>query len=258
MAKENGKTTETKAVGIIGGMGPMATVDLFRKIVMMTDASSDSEHLRIMIDNRPEIPDRTAAILAGKDTPVSYILDSASRLAAMGADFLIIPCNTSHCFFPAILEGSPIPVLNMIEETALRLQADGVKSVGLLATDGVLQVGVYDQVLAEHGIRTLRPSPARQKEVMHIIYGEIKAGVSAHPEALEPLLGDMMLEGAEAFILGCTELPLAFDGYTVGRERFYDPTAILAAAAIKYAGGAVRHGEYMHPEIRPSASAAVL
>jgi len=237
---EKDKSSVKKAVGIIGGMGPMATVDLFRKIVLMTDARTDAEHLRIFIDNRPEIPDRTEAILAGKDTPVSYILDSAVRLAEMGADFLIIPCNTSHCFFPSILKGAPIPVLNMIEETALKLEEDGIRSVGLLATDGVLRVGVYDRVLGAHGIRTVRPSEDGQKKVMHMIYGEIKAGMPMHPEALEPLFSEMMREGAEAFILGCTELPLAFDGYPVGRERFYDPTAILATAAIRYAGGAVR------------------
>ncbi len=242
----NKDTSAKKTVGIIGGMGPMATVDLFRKIVAMTDADTDAGHIRLLIDNRPEIPDRTAAILNGEDTPVAYILDSATRLADMGADFLVIPCNTSHCFFEKIAKGAPIPVINMIEETAIQLQKNGVSTVGLLATDGVLRVGVYDRILAEHGIRVLHPSEARQREVMYMIYDEIKAGNPTHPESLEPLLADMMLIGAQAFILGCTELPLAFDSYTVGRERFYDPTAILAAAAIKRAGYKLREGRDTH------------
>lgn len=228
-----------KTLGIVGGMGPMATVDLFAKIVRLTDASSDSQHIRILIDNRPEIPDRTAAIFAGEDTPLRYIVESARGLVASGADLIVIPCNTSHYFYDRIAERCPVPVLNMIEETALCLKAQGISCVGVLATDGALRVGVYSHVLARHGIRTLVPDVEGQARVTHLIYGEIKAGEAPHPERLFDDFDRMKRRGAEAIVLGCTELPLAFEGVSSPMPLF-DPTDILARAAILRAGYRVR------------------
>ena len=228
-----------KTVGIVGGMGPMATVDLFRRIVALTEAHTDADHIRILIDNRPEIPDRTAAILAGEDTPVRYIVESARRLAAIGADFIAVPCNTSHHFYDRIASLCPIPVVNMIEETARALQKNGVHTAAVLATDGALRVGVYSHVLARHGIRTLIPDIEGQARVTHLIYGEIKAGMPPHPERLFADRAALAARGAEAAILGCTELPLAFAGVTCPLP-LYDPTDILARAVITRAGYKVR------------------
>ena len=232
-------SSKKKALGIVGGMGPMATVDLFRKIVRYTDASSDSEHIRILIDNRPEIPDRTAAIFAGEDTPLRYIVESARSLVASGANLIAIPCNTSHYFYDRIAALCPVPVLNMIEETALCLKKKGISCVGVLATDGALRVGVYSHVLARHGICTLAPSVEGQARVTHMIYGEIKAGSTPHPERLFADFEEMKKRGAEAIVLGCTELPLAFEGVSCDLPLL-DPTDILARAAILRAGYLVR------------------
>ncbi len=236
------QTKTQKTLGIIGGMGPMATVDLFRKIVSETKASSDSEHIHILIDNRPDIPDRTQAILAGKDTPVSYIVESAHRLEAAGADVLLIPCNTSHCFFDQIAEKVALPIIHMIRETARSLQLRGIDCVGLLATEGVVRVGVYSRVLAEFGIRVLTPDAAGQALVTHMIYNEVKAGLVPRPDALESLFLQMEAAGAQVFVLGCTELPLAFDGYASIHD-FADPTLILAHSAIRAAGYEIKSSE---------------
>ena len=124
-----------KTIGIVGGMGPLATSDLFRKIVEITDAASDQEHVRVCIDNNTEIPDRTAAILKGGEDPVPEMVKSAVRLQGMGADVLIMPCNTAHYFYDRLTPFVDTPFLNMIEETAKEIKRRGIKKAGLLATD---------------------------------------------------------------------------------------------------------------------------
>ena len=223
-----------KTIGIIGGMGPAATVDLFQKIVENTNAHCDREHIHILIDNYPQIPDRTHAIKEGSNAPVSYILEAAGRLEDAGADFLIIPCNTSHYFYDEICAGTSIPVINMIEETAKWIRNKGYKKVGLFATDGVLSSGVYEKYFKNYGIQLLLPDVEEQKAVMHLIYDEIKAGKEPHSDGLNSVIHRMKICGAEAFVLGCTELPIAFRGRK--DELFIDVTAILANAAIEKAG----------------------
>lgn len=111
-----------KSIGIIGGMGPIATVDLFQKIIRLTKARSDHEHIHIYVDCNPSIPDRTAALLQSGESPVPMIRESAQKLIAMGADILLLPCNTSHAFYNEITEGLTVPLINMVEETARIVQ----------------------------------------------------------------------------------------------------------------------------------------
>lgn len=212
----------------------MATVDLFRKLVEHTQAQSDAEHIHILIDNYPQIPDRTKAVLTGDDSVVEYLAEAARRLADAGADFLIIPCNTSHCFYDALCSRVQIPVIHMIRACAEKVKALGYNKVALLATDGTVRAGIYSACFAEYGIEVLLPSEQGQKKVMQLIYDEIKAGKEVHPQILDEERKALQQRGAQAFILGCTELPLAFP--PDGSGLFIDPTAILAEAAIKAAG----------------------
>ncbi len=226
---------ERKVLGIIGGMGPMATADLFIKIIEMTDAACDSEHLHILIDNNTDIPDRTKSILSGSSAPLEYLSESAQRLCAQGADVLVVPCHTSHYFYDELQASCPVPIINMLSELKKQAQQSGCKKLGLLATDGVVQSGVYDRAFSGSGIELVYPEPDGQAKLMRLIYEQIKAGRPAEPELLNESLEKMASQGAEAFILGCTELPLVFSG-----ERFIDPTAILAKAAIIAADGNVK------------------
>jgi len=229
---------QRKVIGIIGGMGPMATADLFRKIIERTDAKCDSEHMHIVIDNNTDVPDRTACILSGSEAPKEFILESARRLQSIGADILIIPCNTSHYYYDKIAAGCDAPVLNMIEETAKAAVRLGVSCAGLLATDGTVQSGVYDKVFEKYGIKLIKPDAEGQKKLMYMTYEEIKAGKPANTAVLDGTLDAMEAQGCEVFILGCTELPLAFAGDT--SRRFLDTTLILAEAAIRAVGGKVK------------------
>lgn len=224
---------EKKTVGIIGGMGPMATVDMFRKLVEHTQAQVDAEHIHIIIDNYPQIPDRTKAILTGDSKVVSCLAESALRLEAAGAQLLIIPCNTSHYFYDQLCRQIHVPVIHMIEECAKKAKQMGYQKVALFATDGVVQSRIYEKAFEAYGIQVLLPDSDGQKQVMDLIYREVKAGKTPHPEKLFDQMQRLAEKGAQAFVLGCTELPLAFDGVA---GNFIDPTTVLAEAAIKAAG----------------------
>lgn len=225
-----------KTVGIIGGMGPLATADLFSKIINHTSAERDSEHIHIVIDNNPKTPDRTSAILNGTESPLPYLTASARKLESIGADFLIIPCITSHYYIKELRESIDIPIISIIEETARYLIRRGIKKVALLATDGTGKSGVFDKVFSSLGIDILYPAPTAQESLMGVIYKGVKAGEEHYDTCvLNEDIHRMESEGAEAVILGCTELPLAAKMYGIA-GTLIDPTDILANAAIKYAG----------------------
>ena len=229
-----------KTIGIIGGMGPLATCDLFRKIIDVTDAACDQDHIRVCIDNNTEIPDRTAAIIGTGANPVEQMIFSAKGLRDMGADVLIMPCNTAHYFFEDVAEAVNIPLLNMIEETAKVIRSKGISHIGLLATDGTIQSGVYERAFKKEGICTTVPSAEKQKAVMGLIYDGVKAGnyqydLTAFYAAMEELFS----AGVEVLVLGCTELPVAFQMFDIDRPNI-DPTQILAVAAVQFVGGKLK------------------
>ena len=208
-----------KKVGIIGGMGPAATCDLMMKIINMTDAASDQEHIHVLVDSNINIPDRTEALLHGGEDPVPEMLASAKRLESIGADFLILPCNTAHCFVPRLENQVSIPFLSMPDETAALLRRKGVKTAAVLATDGTVQSGLYGKALAAKGIEAIYPNDEQQ---------------------IVAIVDDLRSRGAEALLLACTELPLAFDITGIDDDTCVDPTRVLAAAAIREAGAKIR------------------
>ena len=168
-------------IGIVGGMGPLATCDLFRKIIEVTEAGSDQEHVRVVIDSNTEIPDRTAAILAGGKDPVPELRKSASHLVSIGADLLIMPCNTAHYFYDQVAPTVGVPFLHMIRETAACLKRQGVGTVGLLATDGTVQSGVYHAAFEEAGI-TFDDYTASMKLCEYNDEDALVEYLEAHPE----------------------------------------------------------------------------
>lgn len=225
-----------KVIGVIGGMGPLATVDLYRKLVEHCDAATDQEHPRVVIDGNTAIPDRTAALLRGGADPVPELVKSAKRLVGIGAEVLVMPCNTAHCFYDAVAASVPVPVLHMLRLTRDALLARGVRTAGLLATDGTVETGVYQKTFLGSGVTLLTPDADAQAAVMGVVYDGVKAGdpaydASAFRRACEALLA----RGAETLILGCTELPCAFERYRLDYPAT-DPTLELALAALRAAG----------------------
>lgn len=231
---------EKKVIGIIGGMGPLATADLFHKIVLHTAAATDQEHPRVCIDSNTDIPDRTAALLRGGEDPAPEMIKSARRLESIGAQVLIMPCNTAHGFYERVQSAVSVPVLHMIALTRSALLARGVRCAGLLATDGTIETGIYQRTFDGSGIELLTPDAAGQRAVMDIIYQGVKAGDLAHDAApFRAVCEALLARGAETLILGCTELPLAFELYDLHYPAA-DPTLELALGAIRFAGGTVK------------------
>ena len=227
-----------KTIGILGGMGPMATADLYRKIVTMTKADSDNEHIRVYIDSNTAIPDRTAAILSGGPDPVPEMASALRNLEKCGADCVIMPCNTAHYFLPRLQAMTDTPILNMLALTAQRCAARYPgQTAAVLATRGTLATGLYDRALEAAGVPFLLPEEEERDVLMHLIYGVVKASRPLEPEeeTWRRLLEGLRRGGADYFILGCTELPILADSLPVPGP-FVDPTAELARGAVSFCG----------------------
>lgn len=237
----NGKETVDSGqpvVGILGGMGPEATVEFFRKIVAATPASRDQDHLHIVVNCDPSIPDRTAHILSNGPDPLPAMIASGRALAAAGATVGTIPCMTAHTFLEGVRAALPFPFLSAFEELAnyLRASYPDVKRIGVLATSGSIKAGIYDRNLS--GWRIHYPDEDAQKRfVMEAIYGEhgIKAGNRGEePRRLLREAGNRLVaRGAEILIAGCTEIPLALRSGDF-EVPLLDPMQVLAEAVVAY------------------------
>jgi len=226
-----------KVIGILGGMGPEATIDLFYKIIKFSPAEKDQEHLRIIIDNNPKIPDRTAAILGKGEGPLPALQETAQNLEKAGADFIIIPCNTAHYFLSQIQKSVRIPVLNMIEETAKDIQQriPQIQKVGLLASIGTYKTEIYHQQFKKLNIEVVYPDEKDKDVVMKAIYavkaGDLSEGVKSNILKIAQKLID---EGVKVIIAGCTEIPLILKEGDIP-VPLIDPTQVLAKIAVQKA-----------------------
>lgn len=221
-------------------MGPQATADLYSKIIDETGAERDQDNLDVVIVGDPSVPDRTEAIFGSGQDPVPVMLRSARRCILAGADFLVMPCNTAHHYYDALIGGVQVPIVHMIREVAYHLRDDHsrVARVGLMATSGTLRTELYQGELDAVGVRVIVPSDTRQDDVMRGIYG-IKGGDLETAGILFRQVADTLIDaGAEAVIAGCTEIPLALED--TGSTPLVDPTRVLARAAVQVAQG-LRH-----------------
>lgn len=231
-----------KTIGIIGGMGPLAAARLFQRIVILTKATCDNEHIPLIIDNNTCIPDRTRHILGIGENPEGEMVKSAKRLEAMGADAIIIACNTAHYYYASIAAAVSIPVINMVEETAKYIikSFPEVKCAGLLATEGTCKAGIYSRVFENSGLGLILPEPEEQKHIMDLIYDIKSYGEDIEPENARKVVSSMEGRGAQLMILGCTELPIVFSKYDIC-DKFVDSLDVLAMSAISFAGKEINY-----------------
>lgn len=231
-----------KTIGILGGMGPEATLDLFAKIIANTPVAKDQDHLRVVIDSNPRVPDRTAAILHGGPSPVPAMLAGIEALKKAGADFVVIPCVSAHFFLQELQGESGLPILSMFDVTAEHIlqQHPTIHKLGMLATTGTLQGGRFRERLQQAGIETIMPAGPDQERVMMAIY-EIKAASavsrdrSAIAAEVRELAARLIQRGAQGVVAGCTEIPLVLKPGDLGVPVF-DTLLLLARAAITAAG----------------------
>lgn len=228
------------SLGIIGGMGPMATAYFMELIINMTKADADKEHLEMIVYNCPTIPDRTAYIIGeSQNSPLPKILDIAQRLKDQSVECIAIPCMTAHYFYADLMElGVTIP--HGIRETVSLLREAGVKRAGIMATDGTISSGIFQKELEAQGITSVLPDAACQRKVMDMIYDQIKAGHMPSEDEVKELKQYFLEEkGAEVVILGCTELSLLKKEYDLG-SGVVDTLEVLAQKALKACGKEIK------------------
>ena len=232
--------TKTKTLGVIGGLGPMATAYYMELVIQMTDASCDQEHLNMIISSRPGTPDRTRYILGLSDeNPAPVMIDAGRWLVAEGAEILAIPCITAHYFQKQLEEEIHTPVIHLIKETVHHMRDYGVRKAGIMATDGTIQSGLFQEELRLHGMEAVLPSAEAQKKVMHLIYDNVKAGRPPELELFREVKRELMAAGAEVIVLGCTELSIIKKMYPVG-SGVLDAMEVLAREAVLRCGAPLK------------------
>ena len=224
-------------IGVLGGMGPEATVDFMAKVIALTRAERDQDHLRMIVEHNPKVPNRQAAIASGDPGVGRVLADMARRLQAAGADFLVMPCNSAHAFAEAIRQATSIPFVSIVDETVAEVGRvlPAACRVGILQTDGLQQAGLYEAALTRAGYVPVCLPEAELDRLMHLIHrikagdkrDDVGCGVADSAEALARA-------GAEIVLAACTEIPLVLRPADV-RVPLLDTTDVLARRAIELA-----------------------
>ena len=227
-------------LGVIGGLGPMATAYYLELVIRMTDVKRDQDHPEIVIANIPSIPDRTAYILGkSQDDPLVPMVQIGSQLKNMGATVVATPCITAHYFHEALQNGIGLPLIHAIRSTAKVLRSAGVSRVGLMATDGTVQSGIFQKQIEEYGMELVLPSEEGQKGVMTLIYDQVKAGLEPDLGLFNSIRDELRCNGAQAVVLGCTELSLLKKSHDLG-DGVLDALEVLAKESVLACGKPVR------------------
>ena len=224
-----------KRLGIIGGLGPMASVYFWELVEQYTDANGDQEHISVSIISIPETPDRTAYILDhAKKNPLEHLVEAGVKLKNIGAEYIAIPCITSHYFHEKLEERIGLPIINLPMELAVSLQSEKVHAVGILATSGTIKSGFLQNALQKNDIKAVIPNELEQQTIMRIIYEELKAGKEPDVKGVLEVGEQLKNRGADRILLGCTELSLIKRDYGGKLPDYYiDSLEVLAKAAVR-------------------------
>ncbi|MCW7752874.1 amino acid racemase [Desulfobotulus sp. H1] len=219
-----------KVVGILGGMGPAATVDLMKRVIDLTPAVDDADHIRMIVDNNPGVPSRMKALLDGTgESPGPCMAEMARRLASWGADFLVIPCNTAHFYYDDVRNAVSAPVVHLVDLTAsvVAERLPEHMKAGIMASTAVVNTGLYDKAFMPYGVPLLYPCPADQERLLDVIRS-VKAGDRGWDirNSFLAIAASLVKEGAGILIIACTELGVI--GEELGAE-FVDTTDVLAS-----------------------------
>ena len=240
----------TPVVGVLGGLGPAATVTFLDELVRLTDADRDQDHVDAVVLQHSSVPDRTAAILHGSPSPGPVLARDAQLLEQMGVDFIVLPCNSAHAFIGDIREGLSVELLSIVglageqavETAASRSGTVGPYTIGVFATEGTIAAQTYEKDLRGRGARAWIPPGEMQSDLTRIIYDQVKAGRPADVELLGRLVDRALVEGCDAVLLACTELSIIYAQEEELSERWevVDSLETLAIATIERTGRRVR------------------
>lgn len=229
----------TGILGVIGGLGPLASAHFMELVIRMTRAERDQDHLDMIVYSAPSIPDRTAYILdPGNPSPLPAMIRLGQRLREQNATCVAIPCFTAHYFYDELCAAIGLPIVNALRETAAYLDRAGIKRAGIMATTGTIQSKLFHRELLARGIQPIEPTEQSQQAVMSLIYDDIKQNRPPDMARFRRVSAELRRMGAEVVILGCTELSLIKRDNTIG-PGFIDAMEVLAAASVRMCGGAL-------------------
>jgi aspartate racemase len=222
----------SKTIGVLGGMGPYATIDFLRLMLDLTGVAKESDHFGVVVDSNPKIPSRTRAYLFGDADPVPMMKASVRNLVLAGADFIVLPCNSAHYFLPRVLEGAPFPFVDMIESTSNVIVQQGWTKIGVLAGEVTVGAGLYERFLEGRGITVVQVNSEEQKLVRKIIEDVKLGAITSHTNSILMKLIDILIKnGAQSIVLGCTELQAVVRNLKVN-VTIVDSLEVLARATI--------------------------
>lgn len=226
-------------IGVLGGMGPLATLDFLRKLIASTPAQRDQDHVPTVVWNVPQIPDRQRALAGTGESPLPALLHGIAQLNVAGATRIVIPCNTAHAWFDALAAASPAPLIHIIQASLDALEAASAPSgavVGLIATRGTLDAMLYQPHLKARGIPFVVNTPEELDSLFTpgcyaVKRGELERGGKLLEQAAQRLVE----RGAARLVLACTEVPVGLAHIASGLQAIsVDPTQALADACLAY------------------------
>ena len=223
-------------IGVLGGMGPLATIDFMHKLLAATPAARDQDHLPLLVSSIPQVPDRTAAFRGEGASPLPALVESGRRLVDGGAALLVMPCNTAHLWFEPLQAALGVPMLHIVDMALAeaRRHVGAGAPLGLLATEATLDSGLYTARAADVAWRL--PTPAEREAWITPGIAAVKAGdLGCGRMLLGKAAAALAARGAQALVLGCTEIPLVVDAGTAP-VPVIDATAALARATVAWAG----------------------
>lgn len=228
-----------KTVGVMGGMGPAATVDFMARVIALSDSNGDQDHVHMIVDQDPTVPDRQTAIREGRNDVSVALGKMAKGLEDAGADFLVMPCNTAHVFLDGVYTSTTIPFIHLIEESVREIDrvSPDAKRVGVMATTGCLDTGIYQDAIAASGREPMVPEPPLQEQIMDLIQA-IKRGDQDERVrlAMQNSANELVDRGADVIIAGCTEIPIVFEGANC-KVPVVSSTGVLAQRTLELAKG---------------------
>ncbi|MDX7986895.1 aspartate/glutamate racemase family protein [Xenorhabdus sp. 12] len=222
-----------KIIGILGGMGPAATVDVMDKIIKNTPATCDQEHIPVIAVSFPDIPDRTASILSGGESPLNKMLVALRILESVGAECIIMPCNTAHYWYKELNESTKVPFLSIIDSTCNKIVNEGINNVAILATSGTIKAGLYQNRLERENINVVIPDEIQQSTIMESIFSYKGGDAERAYRLMKTVITQLEDIGVEKFIMGCTEIPLILDREK-DKSRYIDATEELVKRVVEW------------------------
>jgi len=223
-------------LGILGGMGPLATVEFMQKIIARTQANNDQQHIPMLVSNNTQIPDRTAFLIGNGEDPYPALKQDMEQLQSSGVGCIVIPCNTAHYWYHRLTRDCKVHTISIIDSVADEAKRRRYHTVGLLATTATMMTGMYQNKLAQLQIDVIETTESEQQAVMEGIYAVKSGDIARGKQLMLPIFEAMLQRGVEAVIFGCTEIPVALAEQALTQpQQCLDSLDILAEQCIHWA-----------------------